>query len=652
MKGAHRVTVAVLLGLLVAAALGLYLTSGPAPGGIPPKGTAASPGDPASLDQHYLETVRALASRVTTPQEQREARAALDAADHDLDLQYAYALQLAAVTPVPETPAIHALQQRIARINAATRARQFEIQQIKRALGRVRGPARATLQDQLDLSQAELHLLGETLGDATNDLIQAGGDPTSRLQDLNAAHVAASKAFDTFQIPAPLGTPTLSSLLARWPYWRSLHRTRLRIEQAGQAALAEAARLSRQRDQLARQLDEEEAQQTALARHELTPQQIATLTAARPHRAATRGPAAHPPATPGAAPGAGPQAAEPTGNPAVALIRQISADRSRLRLLDHRVQSMKSLASAYAAWDTWVAADERPVLHGLIVGGFWVVLLLALALLLSHLGERLLAGLSLERQQKATLQTVLRVGVRVVILLVILMLLFGRPRQLSTVLGLASAGLAIALQGFLLSFLGWFVLMGRHGIRVGDRVEINANAFSGVRGEVIEITLFRTVLLEASSWTEPGHLTGRQVAFMNMYAVNGYYFNFSTSGQWLWDELQVAVPAGQTLDPLIEQMRAVVARETEGQVQLAEHDWQRVSQRYGTDPFSAQPTVNVRPTETGVIAIIRYMTRAEEQTATHHRLNRELVSLFHHGERLVPGDELPRDAETTASTGQ
>ena len=52
-----------------------------------------------------------------------------------------------------------------------------------------------------------------------------------------------------------------------------------------------------------------------------------------------------------------------------------------------------------------------------------------------------------------------------------------------------------------------------------------------------------------------------------------------------------------------------------------------------------------------MIAILRYTTRAEDQTATHHRLNRALVRLFHHGERLVPGDERPHDAETTAATG-
>ena len=76
-------------------------------------------------------------------------------------------------------------------------------------------------------------------------------------------------------------------------------------------------------------------------------------------------------------------------------------------------------------------------------------------------------------------------------------------------------------------------------MRVGDWVEIQ-----GVGGEVIEVGIFNTVLLEMGNWTNTGHPTGRRVSFMNGYAVDGHYFNFSTAGQWLWDELQVTRAGG------------------------------------------------------------------------------------------------------------
>ena len=110
--------------------------------------------------------------------------------------------------------------------------------------------------------------------------------------------------------------------------------------------------------------------------------------------------------------------------------------------------------------------------------------------------------------------------------------------------GLAGAGLTVSLKDFIVAFIGRFVLMGKNGIRVGDWVGIN-----GVTGEVVELGLFHTVLLETGNWTESGHPTGRRMRFTNGYAVEGHYFNFSTSGQWLWDVLTVVLPRGQNLHP-------------------------------------------------------------------------------------------------------
>ena len=59
----------------------------------------------------------------------------------------------------------------------------------------------------------------------------------------------------------------------------------------------------------------------------------------------------------------------------------------------------------------------------------------------------------------------------------------------------------------------------------------------GVGGEVVELGLFRTWLLETGNWTAHGHPTGRRVSFLNGYAIRGKYFNFSTVGQWMWDEI-------------------------------------------------------------------------------------------------------------------
>ena len=247
-----------------------------------------------------------------------------------------------------------------------------------------------------------------------------------------------------------------------------------------------------------------------------------------------------------------------------------------------------------------------------------------LGFLLSRAVERALGDATQDHKRLLTLRTVVRFSLKTAALLAVLYVLFGAPEQMPTVIGLVGAGLTVALQGFIVGFCGWFVLMGRNGIRVGDFVEIN-----GVAGEVVEIGLLRTVLLETGSSSGSGYPTGRQVAFVNSYAVSGHYFNFSTSGQWLWDELLVQVPAGEDSSAMVQNILKIVTEDTEKNARMSELEWQRVTQRYGVKSFSAAPSISVRPASLGVEIVVRYITRAQERYEVRSRLNQSVVELLH-----------------------
>jgi small-conductance mechanosensitive channel len=192
------------------------------------------------------------------------------------------------------------------------------------------------------------------------------------------------------------------------------------------------------------------------------------------------------------------------------------------------------------------------------------------------------------------------------------------------------------LKDFIIAFFGWFVLMGRNGIRVGDWVEIN-----GVVGEVVEIGLMRTVLFETGNWTDTGHPTGRKVAFMNGFAIEGHYFNFSTSGQWLWDELQVLVPSGQNPYPIIDAIQKMVTQKTEVNARMAEQEWKTATTRYRIKSLSAAPAINLRPTTAGVEVHVRYITRASERYTARAQLYQGIVDLLHSGREEQTVEAVP-----------
>jgi small-conductance mechanosensitive channel len=228
-----------------------------------------------------------------------------------------------------------------------------------------------------------------------------------------------------------------------------------------------------------------------------------------------------------------------------------------------------------------------------------------------------------DRRQKQTLRTVLNLGTQLVGLLLVLLVIFGVPRQMPTILGLATAGLTVVFQDFILAFCGWFVLMGPNGIRVHDWVEID-----GVGGEVVEHGLFRTWLLETGNWTANGHPTGRRVSFLNGYAIRAKYFNFSTVGQWMWDEIKVNIPQGTSIHPLIEKIYEASVKATEADAKMAQEEWKRVTHEEGSPQFSAMPSVNLRPAGSGVDIVVRYITRAGVRLGTRNHLFETIVDLM------------------------
>jgi small-conductance mechanosensitive channel len=241
-------------------------------------------------------------------------------------------------------------------------------------------------------------------------------------------------------------------------------------------------------------------------------------------------------------------------------------NQKNLADLGRRLVDEQRLADIYGRWIGLVEVRQRAALHNMIEVLLWILLVAFIVYLANRLIERFTTNLTTENKRADTLRAVLKFSAQALGAIAILFLIFGLPNQTTTILGLAGAGLTVAMKDFIMAFLGWFSLMGRNGIHVGDWVEIN-----GVAGEVVEIGLLKTVLLETGNWTDAGHPTGRKVSFMNNFAIEGHFFNFTTSGQWMWDELKVTIPANQDPYVVIDGIQKLVATETEASTNPLHH---------------------------------------------------------------------------------
>jgi small-conductance mechanosensitive channel len=112
----------------------------------------------------------------------------------------------------------------------------------------------------------------------------------------------------------------------------------------------------------------------------------------------------------------------------------------------------------------------------------------------------------------------------------------GELGEVGTFFGLLAGGIAIALSDLLKNIAGWFYLVLRRPYRVDDRIEVD-----GVRGDVIDIRLFRTTLLEIGNWVDADQSTGRIVHVPNGKALSTTVFNATEAFGYLWHELPMLV---------------------------------------------------------------------------------------------------------------
>src|SRR5258705_250309 len=574
MKSKQRSAALILLLLLAATIYVVIRTSTTPPNSITPTTTTVSnPSEPELEDHGPLQTAQQFAKMTTTAEEKPFAEEALALADKEMDLAFAAAVLDAQEHPPVLSAEARTIQARLQKAEDALDSSKTRVDALTAAEAKASGSKKDALDDQLDLAKAQLELDEDEVDEAKQDLIHAGGDPQGRIQTMVEQHEAASHSSDTTHVTVS-EPEEARGLIHRVQQWSAWHQKQLQLWHAKQDAESAAASFS--------------SKHAALEKQGRTQKQQLNQTPAVAQR----------------------QTADSREESAalVKTTRRRAGDQKTLTNLDKRIADETQLANVYANWISVVAAKQRAVLRRGMIGVAIILGILLIGLFFDGWLEHLVGKTSLDRRQVETLRAVTRVTLQVLAVILILLVIFGPPNQLGTFLGLAGAGLTVALKDFIVGFLGWFVLMGKNGIRLGDWVEIN-----GVTGEVVELGMFHTVLLETGNWTDSSHPTGRRVTFTNSFAIEGHYFNFSTSGQWLWDELQLVVPSGQDPYPVVDAIQKKVLEFTAEGAQQAEREWQGAAKSRDMSSRSGAPAINIRPVIGGIEISVRYVTRATER---------------------------------------
>lgn len=195
--------------------------------------------------------------------------------------------------------------------------------------------------------------------------------------------------------------------------------------------------------------------------------------------------------------------------------------------------------------------------------------------------------------------------------------------NLPTYLGLVSAGIAIALADVLKNMAGWAFILTRRPFEVGDRIEV-----LGLRGDVVDVRLFRFSLMEVGGWVDADQSTGRLVHVPNGIVFNQPVANYTEGFPYIWDEIPVLITFESDYKTARTAMLDILQRDAPDTHGPAGRQIRETARRYSIKIGTLTPTVYVSVRDSGVLLTARFLVEARNRRGSQDRIWQSILDAF------------------------
>jgi small-conductance mechanosensitive channel len=255
-------------------------------------------------------------------------------------------------------------------------------------------------------------------------------------------------------------------------------------------------------------------------------------------------------------------------------------------------------------WRNSIQSQYRSELKSLILRLVILGILIGMIAAMSELWKRATFRYVHDVRRRYQFLLLRRIVVWIVVAIVVAAAFATELGTLATFAGLLTAGIAVALQNVILSVAGYFFLIGRYGIRVGDRVQV-----AGVTGDVIDIGLVRLHIMEVGSSDADARATGRVVVFSNsvVFQPNSGLFKQIPGTSFVWHDISLTLAAHSNYQLVEQRMMEAVNSVYAKYKEKMEGQRRRMEQSLtGINVRSLDPESRLRLTQTGLEVVIRY----------------------------------------------
>ena len=311
--------------------------------------------------------------------------------------------------------------------------------------------------------------------------------------------------------------------------------------------------------------------------------------------------------------------------------------------------------TSLTSWQTAIKSRHRTELKSLALRLVFLGVVLAIVIGLAELWRRAIFRYVHEPRRRYQFLLLRKIVFWFVIAIVVAFAFATQLGSVATFAGLITAGVAVALQNVILSIAGYFFLIGRFGIRVGDRVQI-----AGVTGEVVDIGLVRLHLLELGNGAVEAP-TGRVVAFSNsiVFQPTAGLFKQIPGTSFVWHEITLTLSPDSEYHVVEERLLGVVEAVFEDYREEMERQRRHMESTLSSMPVSElRPRSRLRLTQSGLEAVIRFPVNLQNATEIDDRVTRELLKAIDREPKLklvgsgTPSIRLRTDLSSSTATSR
>lgn len=215
----------------------------------------------------------------------------------------------------------------------------------------------------------------------------------------------------------------------------------------------------------------------------------------------------------------------------------------------------------------------------------------------------------------------------VVFAIIILTVFSNQLTGFSVFLGVAGAGIAFALQEVITSIAGYIVIHTSTFYKVGDRVLVG-----GIKGDVIDIGVLRTSLMEIGEWVDGDLYNGRITRVANSFIFSQPVHNYSGEFPFLWDELKIPIKTNSNFEYATNIFTKILNDVKNDFAEDAQMHWDKMTEKFLIENAKVNPIISMTFNENWITFTLRYVVDYKSRRSTKDRLSKEILKAINNSE--------------------